>query len=144
MTLIWFFLGILLALGIARYNESNRLFWGLTIAFLFGYASAVMVSRCSVKENDLISTTQLNPTQESYVPCTTLDISDVDSDMTASKVTASFPVSQEECVICGKRIVHRDVLRRTRDQPVPTTPKPPELWYQKDSLTRHDVFNQRE
>ena len=38
MILIYFVLGFLLALGIARYNQSNKLFWTLFMSFVLGIA----------------------------------------------------------------------------------------------------------
>ena len=39
-TLLIFLLGIIVIIGIARYNESNKLFWTLLISFLSGMAVA--------------------------------------------------------------------------------------------------------
>lgn len=43
MILFWFALGIVAITLIARYNESNALFWKLFLAFVLGFAVAKMV-----------------------------------------------------------------------------------------------------
>lgn len=43
MTLFLFILGILIALGIARYNESHKLFWTLLVAYTLGFAVTKIV-----------------------------------------------------------------------------------------------------
>ena len=44
MTILWFLLGIAIILGIARYNESDSLFWKLLVSFVGAYGAAVLVS----------------------------------------------------------------------------------------------------
>lgn len=43
MTVLWFILGILIIFAIARYNESNKLFWALLLAYTLGFAVTKMV-----------------------------------------------------------------------------------------------------
>ena len=62
MALFWFVCGILLIYAIARYNESNKLFWTLLVSFIgaFTVASIVLSSDSNEKKN---VTANISPTQ---------------------------------------------------------------------------------
>lgn len=62
MALFWFICGILLICGIARYNESNKLFWTLLVSFVGTFAAAsIVIATCN---NDTKSVaTNVSPTQ---------------------------------------------------------------------------------
>ena len=67
MTFTLFLLGLLIILGIARYNESNKLFWTLAIVFTLGYAGTKMVyDTIGKKEQSGKSLDQAYPTQGLY------------------------------------------------------------------------------
>ena len=64
MTLALFLLGLLIIFGIARYNESNKLFWTLSIAYILGFACTKMVyDSFSTEEQSEKSLNQAYPTQ---------------------------------------------------------------------------------
>ncbi len=44
VSLIFLIISVLVALGFARYNKSNKLFWILTISLLTGFTGAKMVA----------------------------------------------------------------------------------------------------
>lgn len=46
MFVLWFIIGIILIFGIARYNESNKLFWTLFASFVgaFAFASVIIAA----------------------------------------------------------------------------------------------------
>ena len=62
MALFWFICGILLICGIARYNESNKLFWTLLVSFVGTFAAAsIVIATCN---NDTKNVqTNVSPTQ---------------------------------------------------------------------------------
>lgn len=127
MILLWFVLGILLALAIARYNRSQKLFWQLALSFVLGYALTVMCTR-TFSERSSDNLTQVCPTQVSVVTSgNTLCLLTDDCNMTSVKVTAFEPVSQvytpDEC---EKIAIPSKVFGRTRDQPLLTITQPPE------------------
>lgn len=64
MTFIWLILGIGLIYLLARYNESNGLFWKLLISFLIGFAACDIVLHSTAK-HDEDQLTQVCPTQVS-------------------------------------------------------------------------------
>jgi hypothetical protein len=64
MTLALFIAAVLLALGIARYNQSNKLFWTLLTCFILGIAcTKVVYDTFSEKEQSEQSLDQAYPTQ---------------------------------------------------------------------------------
>ena len=63
MVLFWFLLGIALIFGIARYNESNKLFWSLLIAYVGAFTVATVVLSTKNREPEKVNLTQAYPTQ---------------------------------------------------------------------------------
>lgn len=65
MTLTLFILGLLIILFIARYNESNKLFWQLLVAFVLCFAATKIVYNTffAEKEQSELSLNQAYPTQ---------------------------------------------------------------------------------
>ena len=59
-----FILGILIILGIARYNQSNKLFWTLFVAYTLGFAGTKLVyDNFHEKKQSQQSLNQAYPTQ---------------------------------------------------------------------------------
>ena len=141
MTLLYFFTAIILAFGIARFNESNKLFWELMISFMLGYAGTVMVDRTingSKRSNE--SLVQVCPTQTPNVASSNNSVCLLaDAALAPAKVTALKSVVQditpEEREI---EIIPSEVFGRTRDQPQQTLTQPPEC-LKKSISTHHDV-----
>lgn len=95
MTLALFIFAIALAIGIARYNNSNKLFWTLLTCFILGIACTKIVSdTLSEKEQSEQSLDQAYPTQGLAVTGNTFMLfTNPDNYSTDVKVT-SKPVSQ--------------------------------------------------
>lgn len=141
MILLWFVLGILLAFAIARYNESNKLFWQLMLAFVLGYAATVMCTRTFDEEGrSSVNLTQVYPTQVPVImPNSKIYFLNGMCDVATTKVTASEPVSQDITPVLYKiGIVPSEVFGRTRDQPIVTLTQPPEC-LTKVFSTHHDT-----
>lgn len=103
MALIWFLLGILSILGISRYNESNKLFWSLFIAFVGAFTVASIVIAISDREPEKVNLTQMYPTQ-SYVSTFNAQtlLADVSHDTTYEPIgsdTASKDYTSEQSKI---------------------------------------------
>ena len=64
MVLFWFIIGVIAITLIARYNESDKLFWKLFLAFVLGFACAKMYMHLTTEQNK-DSLTQVCPTQAS-------------------------------------------------------------------------------
>lgn len=120
MILLWFLLGIALIFGIAKYNESNKLFWTLLLSFIIGIAGAKVVLD-TTKSNKVESgkSFQGNSTQISvenvalfseYMPTTTDEV-----------VTAQVSVGQSAIFEQNEELFTTSmILGKSRDQP--TTP----------------------
>lgn len=136
MILLWFVLMIALFLAIARYNESNKVFWELVIPFLIAFAITTMVYDSSSDEKkDNGSFTQVCPTQ---VPSGTVAYMLLAPNLEAMNVTDSNPVGQGLIPEpCEGNVIPSEVSRRTRDQPLILI-KPPECLVN-DSSTHHET-----
>lgn len=94
MTLLTFIIGMLIILGIARYNESNKLFWILFVSYVLGFAGTKMlIDAFSDKQQNEVSLNQAYPTQglptmDNAFVCIVDNISD------ATTLTSSNPVGQ--------------------------------------------------
>ena len=94
MTLFVYLLGILIILGIARFNESNKLFWILFTTYTLGFAGTKMLQGVfSDKKQNEVSLNQAYPTQglpamDNALVCIVDNISD------ATLETMSNPVGQ--------------------------------------------------
>lgn len=120
MILTWFLLGIILILLIARYNESNKLFWTLLFSFMVGYAGTTMIVKTFGDENKKdVKLTQVCSTQ---MPTTTFNM--LSYYMTANMLPESVAVTEQTFVgknmpaMCESNIASSWVSRRTRDQPL--------------------------
>lgn len=130
MSVLIFIFGILLALGIARYNESNKLFWQLTLCFVTAYAVTVLIQRITSSNENGTGLVQVNcPTQmPTVVSTSSLYYLLPDTTGTAPvKVTALDSVVQDITPKLYKNdTVLSMVFGRTRDQPILTLTQPPE------------------
>lgn len=128
MELIYFLAGILLAYGIARYNESNKLFWQLTLLFILGYAGVVLCTRAlGNDERNGEGSTQVCTTQMPVIAQASTDLfSLVGTDGLAPKtVTALHSAIQYTFDEKESNPIPSEVYGRTRDQPTLTLLKPP-------------------
>ena len=141
MTVLWFILGIALIFGIARYNESNKLFWTLLFAFVMGFAGTKML--LEARQCNEQSSGNLAQVYSTHVPA----IINASVYYTASNlsqagtvVTAQQHVSQSLTpALSETNTTQSEVFERTRDQPLFTLTKPPELCFQKDFSILHDT-----
>lgn len=129
MILLWFVLGMLLAFGIARYNESNKLFWQLVVSFALGYTATVMCTRTfggDERSNDDL--TQVGPTQVPVIATNSmLYLFGFADNLASTKVTALDLVSQDYAPVQNEvSVISSEVFGRVRDQPLLTLTQPPE------------------
>lgn len=141
MTVLWFIIGIALILCIARYNESNKLFWTLLFSFIMGFAGTKMILGNHHDEQSGDNLTQTYSTHVySTMPgtCTYYTPSNLFED--DNVVTAQHHVGQGLSPVLNKvNATLSGVFGRTRDQPLLTIIKPPELCLRKDFSTLHDT-----
>ena len=142
MILLWFILGIALIFGIARYNESNKLFWTLLFSFVMGFTGTKMmfdIHRSNEQSN--VNLTQVYSTQVpvAKLSTNTCYITSI-APQEGNVVTAHQPVSQSVMpALSEKNVISSEVFGRTRDQPQLNLIKPPELCLLKDFLILHDT-----
>jgi len=91
MALLWFLLGIVIIFGIAKYNESNKLFWVLLVSFIGSFTIA----------NVVISTTSENKDQTTKVYCPTQGSSNVLSDISLADINLNDTVDIPKPVSYG-------------------------------------------
>ena len=117
MTLLAFLATVIAIIGIARYNENEKLFWQLLIAFCGSYAAAAAIyTLTDGNKNDKVVVIDKVPTQVlNDVP--TLNGLVTGMSFSASKQTKSAkPVSKDALVNCNNIIVSK-VHARMRGQP---------------------------
>jgi hypothetical protein len=134
MILLWFILGVALIFGIARYNESNKLFWTLLFAYVMGFAGTKMVLQAV--DSDEQSNRNLTQVYSTQVPTTNLSAFTYYMTNSLSKesnvVTAQMPVGQSiTSELSETEVTLSEVFGRTLI-------KPPELCLTKDILILHD------
>lgn len=95
MVLFWFILGIALIFCIARYNESNKLFWSLFIAYVGAFTVATVVLSTKNREPKKVNLTQAYPTQLYASAPNLFGLSDDVSCSTTNEQTRSDAVSQD-------------------------------------------------
>lgn len=118
MTLFAFVATVLAIIGIARYNESEKLFWQLFIAFCGSYAAAAAVYNfVDDEKDDKVVVIDKVPTQVlSDVP--TLDGLVTGMSFSASKRSKSAkPVSKDSLISQTNNIIVSKVHARMRGQP---------------------------
>lgn len=128
MILLWFFVGILIIFAIARYNESNKLFWTLLLSYVMGFAGTKMVHDTfygGKQSNDnhvkVCSTQMMSAAFDTATYFITNNKADDDNVVTAlTPVSQGMPATHEISAILS------EVFGRTRDQPQLTLIKPPE------------------
>lgn len=118
MTFILFVLGLVAITLIARYNESNTLFWKLFLSFVLGIAATGTYFALTTNKQDKAKLTQVCPMQDrGYTldmhKCLLANVDPESEDLSqplAGKVYT--PASCEK-----SRFVLSKVFGRTRDQP---------------------------
>ena len=121
MVLLWFILGILLIFAVARYNESNMLFWTLLFSLTIGFAGAKMVLDINHgnEQESNISNVQVNPTQVSTTSPSAILYCVMEELVESNNVvTAQKPVGQGTMPVVNETdVILSEIFGRTRDQP---------------------------
>lgn len=121
LTLLPFCMVIAALVGIARYNESNKLFWKLLIPFLLGFAMWTMTSKKSSPKQEEITVKQVNPTQAAALaPDAFTYLLGGDSTADTKKATSN-PVGQDSTVLKDSALSESKIAIKTRDQPLENT-----------------------
>lgn len=110
-----YILGVLIILGLAKYNESNKLFWIFFTTWTLGYAVTTMVARSTMQSKSI--SMQVSPTQEALplYPTTFMFMGDTAK---LPKNPVSKPVSQAIMPVLTDGFITANITSSSRDQPV--------------------------
>lgn len=119
MILFWFVIAIAAILGIARYNEDDRLFWKLMLSFVFAFTVTTVTYKVLETKDKKNLIEQVYPTQApTYTPSIYHSGDSVLPKVTSMALTKSDPVSKDTTPATNETFVIFDKIREhTRDQP---------------------------
>jgi len=92
--IVMFALGIVLITLIARYNESNKLFWTLLTCFTLGFVGTKLIYDAFSKEESKVIVDKVQPTQALAVTPGSLVYLLADDSLSTSVKVTSEPVGQ--------------------------------------------------
>lgn len=116
-TLLAFVLTIIIIAGIARYNESNKLFWTLLVPFLMGFAVVAMTSKKRATSQEEKIVMQNNPTQAAAISPDAFMYLLAGQNDAAPKKATSNPVGQDSSEAHNDSLSTSKIAVKTRDQP---------------------------
>ena len=127
MILLYFVAAILIAVALARYNESNRLFWVLFVSFMLGLGAGSLFLRNIGHKESKVVTTQVCPTQalvqalDVYIPLAS------DLCITTDAINIADPASKDYTFVesSNNLALSKDRVA-TRDQPPGKLFRPPQ------------------
>jgi hypothetical protein len=125
MTLALFLFGIIIIAVISRYNESNKLFWSLLVAYLLSFSVGKLYINCSNKEKSDVQLTQAYPTQGLVATSGTFAFLLADVMPTTVVKETSKPVSKVNTPDYCEPIVTLSVCGVTHEQYLHILPNPP-------------------
>ena len=117
MTFIALLAGLGIITCIARYNESDSLFWKLAIAFIGSFMAAKVVTTVidSKEQNKVVVISELPTQVQQSISCTPYALAEI-SLLATRKVKTSKPVSKDS-VIKNNDSILSEVFVSARGQP---------------------------
>lgn len=137
MILVYFVLGIILAFVIARYNESNKLFWILLTSFMLGITGGTIWYKCTNKE--VKKNLTMTPTQTSLPSFTRFCVLANEETETPDPIrteSVSLENSNSKKLLTSSSNINYSFLRDKRIAVKPST----ELWIS-NILTQVDLIS---
>lgn len=125
MTLLAFIIGIVLITLIARYNESNKLFWSLLVCYVLGFTGVKLYIDNFTNNESKVKLEQVQPTQGLIASSGSLVYLLADESTSTNKTIMSKPVSQAIDVPVCNRNLTSSVSGVTPRQTVHILPNPP-------------------
>ena len=117
MILLWFLLGIAIAYGIARYNESNKLFWTLALTFTLGYAMTVMIQKSMTEEQGNKNITVTYPTQMPIITSGSIVYPLAGDSLSVTEKGKTYVPAGKDTSNIDEIVILRKVAGGVRDQP---------------------------
>lgn len=125
MTLFLFFLGLAIITIIARYNESNKLFWALLTAYTMSFVGTKLVYDNFVKDESKNTFEQVQPTQGPMAASGSFQFLVTDDISSATTKVTSKPVSKANVPAVERSITLSDVSGVTEGLYLHVLPNPP-------------------
>lgn len=125
MTISLFLLGLFIIYGIARYNESNKLFWTLLVPLLLGFAVTKMIVKDHSSKGEETVLIQNNPIQGLAVTNSDTACALADTLLTTKKETSDSVGKDSVLTFIETSLSSSKVSTKVRDQPVHMFPNPP-------------------
>ena len=125
MTLFLFLLGIAIIIVIARYNESNKLFWALLTCFTLCFAGTKLVIDNLSKNESKNAFEQVQPTQGLMAASGSFQFLVTDDTSSATTKVTSKPVSKAIVPAIERSITLSNVSGVTEGLYLHVLPNPP-------------------
>ena len=125
MTLFLFLLGLAIIIGIARYNESNKLFWALLTCYTLCFAGAKLVIDSMSENKSKNAFEQVQPTQGLMAASGSFQFLVTDNTSSATTKVTSKPVSKAIVPAIERSITLSDVSGVTEGLYLHALPNPP-------------------
>lgn len=127
MTLFLFIVGLILITFIARYNESNKLFWALLTSYVLSFAGCKLIIDNFGHDESDNTFMQVQPTQGLAASSGSLVYLLADEDLSAPKKVTSEPVSQAIVPAIERSVTLSDVSGVTQGLYLHALPNPPNI-----------------
>jgi hypothetical protein len=116
MDLFLFSLIVLIVGAIARYNESNKLFWTLLTPFVVAFAVTKMIQKDSSPKQDETVTLQVSPTQSPVLTSDAFMYLLAGDSVSETKKATSPSVGKDTIPVENDTIIPSKATSKIRDQ----------------------------
>lgn len=116
MDLFLFSLIVLIIAAVARYNESNKLFWTLLTPFVVAFAVTKMIQKDSSPKQDETVTLQVSPTQSPVLTSDAFMYLLAGDSVQETKKATSPSVSKDTIPVENDTIIRSKATSKIRDQ----------------------------
>lgn len=116
MDLFLFSLIVLIIAAVARYNESNKLFWTLLTPFVVAFAVTKMIQKDSSPKQDETVTLQVSPTQSPVLTSDAFMYLLAGDSVQETKKATSPSVGKDTIPVENDTIIRSKATSKIRDQ----------------------------
>ena len=116
MDLFLFSLIVLIIAAVARYNESNKLFWTLLTPFVVAFAVTKMIQKDSSPKQDETVTLQVSPTQSPVLTSDAFMYLLAGDSVSGTKKATSPSVGKDTIPVENDTIIPSKATSKIRDQ----------------------------
>lgn len=120
MDLFLFSLIVLIIAAVARYNESNKLFWTLLTPFVVAFAVTKMIQKDSSPKQDETVTLQVSPTQSPVLTSDAFMYLLAGDSVQETEKTTSPSVGKDTIPVENDTIIPSKATTKIRDQSKPS------------------------